>query len=85
MTDVSSTTKSAAGVADVEQNISSSSDNASATKVDGRSNFTVDKNGWTIVKEGQAEVMFPSLNDVFYNPVQEFNRDIRYIIKTKIL
>lgn len=36
----------------------------------------VDKNGWTVIKEGKAEVLFPSLNDVFYNPVQEFNRDI---------
>ena len=29
-----------------------------------------------MVKEGQAEVLFPSQNDVFYNPVQEFNRDL---------
>ena len=33
----------------------------------------------TIVKEGQAEILFPSSNEVFYNPVQEFNRDIRCV------
>jgi len=38
--------------------------------------FTIDKNGWTVVKEGTTQVLFPSLNDVFYNPVQEFNRDV---------
>ena len=29
-----------------------------------------------MLQEGSAEVLFPSLNDVFYNPVQEFNRDL---------
>ena len=38
--------------------------------------FSQNSDGWTVVKEGQAEVLFPSLNDVFYNPVQEFNRDL---------
>jgi len=38
--------------------------------------FSQQSDGWTVVKEGQAEVLFPSLNDVFYNPVQEFNRDL---------
>jgi len=38
--------------------------------------FKIDKNGWTVVEEGKAQVLFPSLNDVFYNPVQEFNRDL---------
>merc|ERR1719495_2545336 len=38
--------------------------------------FSENDDGWTVVKEGQAEVLFPSLNDVFYNPVQEFNRDL---------
>lgn len=38
--------------------------------------FFVDKNGWAGVKEGQAEILFPSEKDVFYNPVQEFNRDL---------
>jgi len=38
--------------------------------------FSQNSEGWTVVKEGSAEVLFPSLNDVFYNPVQEFNRDL---------
>lgn len=38
----------------------------------------VDKIPYTVVTEGKAEVLFPSSHDVFYNPVQEFNRDLRY-------
>ena len=29
------------------------------------------------VVEGRARIFFPSRNEVFYNPVQEFNRDLR--------
>ena len=29
-----------------------------------------------MIQEGQAKIMFPSLNEVFYNPVQQFNRDL---------
>ncbi|KAI9205119.1 N2,N2-dimethylguanosine tRNA methyltransferase [Polychytrium aggregatum] len=32
--------------------------------------------GLTAIKEGQAEILFSNANDVFYNPVQEFNRDM---------
>ncbi len=28
------------------------------------------------IKEGEAEILFPSENSVFYNPVQEYNRDM---------
>lgn len=28
------------------------------------------------VTEGAAKIAFPSANEVFYNPVQEFNRDL---------
>ena len=28
------------------------------------------------VTEGKAEICFPDSNSVFYNPVQEFNRDL---------
>ncbi|XP_042884533.1 probable tRNA (guanine(26)-N(2))-dimethyltransferase isoform X2 [Penaeus japonicus] len=38
--------------------------------------FVIDKRPFTHVKEGKAEVLFPSSHDVFYNPVQEFNRDL---------
>lgn len=29
------------------------------------------------IREGKATILFPSQNEVFYNPVQEFNRDLR--------
>lgn len=32
--------------------------------------------GETVVREGKAAILFPSANEVFYNPVQEFNRDL---------
>lgn len=32
--------------------------------------------GEMVVKEGKATILFPSANEVFYNPVQEFNRDL---------
>ncbi|XP_045624575.1 tRNA (guanine(26)-N(2))-dimethyltransferase [Procambarus clarkii] len=38
--------------------------------------FVIDKRPFTSVSEGKAEVLFPSSHDVFYNPVQEFNRDL---------
>lgn len=31
---------------------------------------------YNIVKEGKAEILFPKAETVFYNPVQEFNRDL---------
>jgi tRNA (guanine26-N2/guanine27-N2)-dimethyltransferase len=31
---------------------------------------------FTIIKEGKAEIKFPKGNQVFYNPVQEVNRDL---------
>lgn len=34
------------------------------------------KNGETVITEGKAKIIFPSANEVFYNPVQEFNRDL---------
>ncbi|XP_035695287.1 tRNA (guanine(26)-N(2))-dimethyltransferase-like [Branchiostoma floridae] len=36
----------------------------------------VSPSDYTIVKEGKAEILFPNKNKVFYNPVQEFNRDL---------
>ena len=35
------------------------------------------RGGGVEVKEGRATILFPSRNRVFYNPVQEFNRDLR--------
>uniref|UniRef100_A0A3Q3CMU7 tRNA (guanine(26)-N(2))-dimethyltransferase n=1 Tax=Haplochromis burtoni TaxID=8153 RepID=A0A3Q3CMU7_HAPBU len=34
----------------------------------------------TVVKEGKAAILFPSANEVFYNPVQEFNRDLTVVV-----
>ena len=33
--------------------------------------------GFVEITEGRAKILFPSSNEVFYNPVQEFNRDLR--------
>ena len=30
------------------------------------------------IREGKAKILFPKENDVFYNPVQQLNRDLRY-------
>ncbi|XP_026885230.2 tRNA (guanine(26)-N(2))-dimethyltransferase isoform X1 [Electrophorus electricus] len=39
--------------------------------------------GETVVKEGKASIWFPSANEVFYNPVQEFNRDLTCAVLTE--
>ena len=36
-----------------------------------------DESGHVEIREGRAKILFPSSNEVFYNPVQEFNRDLR--------
>lgn len=37
----------------------------------------------SIVTEGAARIAFPSANEVFYNPVQEFNRDLTCAVITE--
>ncbi|KAM5238031.1 tRNA (guanine(26)-N(2))-dimethyltransferase [Ctenodactylus gundi] len=37
----------------------------------------------TAVTEGAAKIAFPSANEVFYNPVQEFNRDLTIAVITE--
>ncbi|XP_002736321.2 tRNA (guanine(26)-N(2))-dimethyltransferase-like [Saccoglossus kowalevskii] len=37
---------------------------------------TINGKEYYTVTEGKAEILFPSSNEVFYNPVQEFNRDL---------
>lgn len=32
----------------------------------------------TEIREGKAKICVPGTSKVFYNPVQEFNRDLRY-------
>ncbi|XP_053320913.1 tRNA (guanine(26)-N(2))-dimethyltransferase isoform X2 [Spea bombifrons] len=39
--------------------------------------------GETIITEGKAKVIYPSANQVFYNPVQEFNRDLTCAVVTE--
>ncbi|KAI5618656.1 tRNA (guanine(26)-N(2))-dimethyltransferase isoform X1 [Silurus asotus] len=41
--------------------------------------------GETLVKEGRASVLFPGANEVFYNPVQEFNRDLTCAVLTEFV
>lgn len=40
----------------------------------------IEGNGDDVVKieEGRGFILFSSSNEVFYNPVQELNRDLRY-------
>lgn len=33
-------------------------------------------NGFKVIKEGISSILIPECGNVFYNPVQEFNRDI---------
>ncbi|XP_066449801.1 tRNA (guanine(26)-N(2))-dimethyltransferase isoform X2 [Eleutherodactylus coqui] len=37
----------------------------------------------TVITEGKAKVIYPSANQVFYNPVQEFNRDLTCAVLTE--
>jgi tRNA G26 N,N-dimethylase Trm1 len=30
------------------------------------------------ITEGAADILVPATDEVFYNPIQEFNRDLRY-------
>ncbi|XP_075381928.1 tRNA (guanine(26)-N(2))-dimethyltransferase isoform X1 [Mycteria americana] len=39
--------------------------------------------GETLISEGRATILFPSANEVFYNPVQGFNRDLTCAIMTE--
>uniref|UniRef100_W5MHH1 tRNA (guanine(26)-N(2))-dimethyltransferase n=1 Tax=Lepisosteus oculatus TaxID=7918 RepID=W5MHH1_LEPOC len=41
--------------------------------------------GETVIKEGKASILFPSANEVFYNPVQEFNRDLTCAVLTEFV
>ncbi|KAJ7316215.1 hypothetical protein JRQ81_002377 [Phrynocephalus forsythii] len=41
------------------------------------------KNGETVIMEGTGKIFFPSANEVFYNPVQEFNRDLTIAVLTE--
>jgi tRNA (guanine26-N2/guanine27-N2)-dimethyltransferase len=36
----------------------------------------IDISLYNTVTEGKATILFPKTNEVFYNPIQEFNRDM---------
>lgn len=36
--------------------------------------------GYGVISEGTANVLFPLGNQVFYNPIQELNRDISVLV-----
>lgn len=36
----------------------------------------IDITQYNTVTEGEATILFPKKNEVFYNPVQQFNRDM---------
>jgi len=38
--------------------------------------FNIDD--YNTITEGAATILFPKANDVFYNPIQHFNRDMVY-------
>lgn len=40
------------------------------------SSSTIDTEEFNIVKEGKAQILFPKQETVFYNPIQQFNRDL---------
>lgn len=40
------------------------------------SSLNININDYNMVKEGKAEILFPKKETVFYNPVQQFNRDL---------
>ena len=44
---------------------------------DGKSQTPETPPGFLQVTEGRAKILFPSAEEVFYNPVQEVNRDLR--------
>ena len=47
------------------------------------SSDSLDTSKYNIISEGKAKILFPKDNEVFYNNVQEFNRDISIaVIKT---
>lgn len=37
---------------------------------------TIDPKDFTVVTEGKADILFPKQEEVFYNPIQQFNRDL---------
>ena len=49
----------------------------SHVSTDAAAKLSDEGSGHVEIQEGKAKILFPSSNEVFYNPVQEFNRDLR--------
>lgn len=43
----------------------------------GTNSTLIDESKFSTIQEGKATILFPKTEEVFYNPVQEFNRDLR--------
>lgn len=67
------------GVADFKHNSSYAITNMTSTCVEPN---TDSKENFVTVEEGQAKVIIESTNNVFYNPVQQFNRDVSTAVLT---
>lgn len=61
----------------------SAGDGSGSTRLAGEPSAADPLPGETVVKEGKAAILFPSANEVFYNPVQEFNRDLTCAVITE--
>lgn len=54
----------------------SGNNNTSFPSSSSDSNETLNIDDYNIVKEGKAQILFPKKETVFYNPIQQFNRDL---------
>lgn len=50
--------------------------NATSSETIQTNTKTYKGNEYTIITEGKADILYPIHNQVFYNPVQQFNRDL---------
>ncbi|QLL32012.1 hypothetical protein HG536_0C01800 [Torulaspora globosa] len=46
------------------------------SRIGGGGSSFINPDDYNVVKEGRAEILFPKAETVFYNPVQQFNRDL---------
>lgn len=60
----------------LEETSSSAPETTTANLPTGASKTYDENMEMTVVTEGSASILFPKGNEVFYNPVQQFNRDI---------
>lgn len=46
------------------------------SRILGSNHNSINLEDFNVVKEGKAEILFPKKDTVFYNPIQQFNRDL---------